>query len=119
MRHSVFAVMMLALMTAVASAQSAKPGDRWWDVINTNGQVIWLDTDRIWRSGGRTFALIRLAPVVSGHSDYTTAQDLIAATDCNNLFADFKTDQDYEHLPLGSVSGMGMALIGAICKTTH
>jgi len=119
MRQSACAVAMLALMTAVASAQLAKPGDRWWDVINTNGQVIWLDTDRIWRSGGRTFALIRLAPVVNGRSDYTTAQDLIAATDCGNQLTSFRTDQDYEHLPLSSTGEMGLALMGAICKNPH
>jgi hypothetical protein len=84
MKRSIFAVTAFALLTGAASARSAGSGDRWWNIINTNREVIWLDKDRIWRSGNRAFGFVRIARAVNGFSDYTTAPDLIAATDCRD-----------------------------------
>jgi hypothetical protein len=93
-----------------------EPGDHWWDIINTNGQVIWFDTDKVWAEGNRAFAIVRIAPVINGHSDYKTQTNVVVATDCRFGVKAFGTYEDWRNAPLDPARGMGTVLMREICR---
>lgn len=115
MNSLVHGCLVFATLIATASYPEPQPGDRWWDIINTNGRVVWLDQDRIWQNGMKTFAVHRIAPIVNGHSDYTNQPDLIFVTDCHNHAKSFGVYEDWENAPLMTVGGLGLAMVRAIC----
>jgi hypothetical protein len=106
----------LGIVLVAVTYPHPQPGDHWWDVINTNGRVIWLDLDRRWQEGNRVFAVHRLAPVINGHSDFEGQPDLILATDCRTGLKSFGVDEDWENGPLQPAFGLGLAMMRAVCQ---
>jgi hypothetical protein len=90
--------------------------DHWRDVIDANGTVIFINQDKIWQENGRVFAVIRKAQKINGTADYTRARDLVAATDCRTAMGIFEPSQDYRRGQLQSTGGLGLALVGAMCR---
>src|SRR6266446_9691374 len=93
----IFAVLVTYQM---AHAQIAGLGNKWREVINTEGQVVFLNQDKVWAQGGRKFAIVRIVKSVNGVATYTDGKDQIAATDCGSRLRIFRTNEDYANSPL-------------------
>jgi len=111
-RFVVFALLIGGPALAADYPQPAST-DRWWDIINTNGKVIWLDQDRIWQEGQRSFGVVR---IVIGNGDFRDATDVIVATDCRLALKAFGTYENFRTAQLDPVQGMGRALMRGICR---